>query len=38
MTEINYRDLKNYLTDLKGDPANHPLSPVYLIHGEELLY
>jgi DNA polymerase-3 subunit delta len=38
MAEINYRDLKSYLTDLKGDPVKHPLSSVYLIHGEELLY
>jgi len=38
MAEINYRDLKKYLADLNGDPVKHPVSPVYLIHGEEPLY
>ncbi len=38
MTEINYRDLKKYLTVLKRDPKKNAASPVYLIHGEELLY
>ena len=34
MTEINYKELNNYLKDRKvGDFA-----PVYLIYGQELLY
>ena len=36
MTEINYRALKNYLTEQKENPTAEGFSPVYLIYGEEL--
>ncbi len=38
MTEVSYRNLENYLTGIKVDPMKNPLSSVYLIYGEELLY
>ena len=33
MPEINYKDLKKYLSGIKNK-----FSPVYLIYGEEVLY
>jgi DNA polymerase-3 subunit delta len=36
MTEINYKLLKNYLKELKNDPAKD-FAAVYLLFGEELL-
>jgi DNA polymerase-3 subunit delta len=34
MSEINYKDLKNYLKDRKKEP----FAPAYLVYGEEYLY
>ncbi|MBW2247236.1 MAG: hypothetical protein JRF62_08530 [Deltaproteobacteria bacterium] len=34
MTEINYRELNNYLKDRKAGE----FAPVYLIYGQEMLY
>ena len=38
MAEIKYHDFKAYLKKCHDDPKQNPLSSIYLIHGEELLY
>lgn len=38
MPEIQYKELKDYLKNLKQDPQNRGFAPVYLIYGETLLY
>ncbi|MEE8398882.1 MAG: hypothetical protein V3S89_07740 [Desulfobacterales bacterium] len=38
MAEINYKALEKHLLDLEKNGGGKPLSPVYLIYGEELLY
>ncbi|NIV97851.1 hypothetical protein GWN26_01350, partial [Candidatus Saccharibacteria bacterium] len=38
MPEIQYKDLKDYLKNLKEDQRDKGVAPVVLIHGEALLY
>ncbi len=38
MSEIHYKELNDYLTALEKNRKTEAASPVYLIHGEELLW
>ena len=38
MPEIQYKDLNDYLNDLKENQKAKSVAPVYLIHGEPVLY
>ncbi len=38
MSELNYKEITDYLKELEDGPQFKEFAPVYLIYGEELLY